>query len=88
MLTMWVRGSTGSRRFAKQGQTAGHAGEVAESSQAEEVPTGSEPPAPTAWLAVPGRLGGGQQGWREEAPGAQDPLTPREWLPPLPAPGP
>lgn len=28
---MSVRGSTGSRRLAKQGQTAGHAGEEAES---------------------------------------------------------
>lgn len=83
---MSVRGSTGSRRLAKQGQTAGHAGEEAESlgSGRGSSPAGhpQPPSAPTtrlpSWLCRE-RLGGGRpRAGAEEVSLRRVLLTPRE----------
>lgn len=76
---MSVRGSTGSRRLAKQGQTAGHAGEEAESSGSGRGSHQLGTPSPpllhhkTPQLAVPGKAGRRAAGLGErKPPRAQD----------------
>lgn len=83
---MSVRGSTGSRRLAKQGQTAGHAGEEAESQGSGRGSHQLGTPRPvllhhkTPQLAVPGKAGRrAARGWsRGGLLGPRMLLTPRE----------
>ena len=66
---MSVRGSRGSRRLAKQGQTAGHAGEEAESSGSGR---GSPRPGTPSPLLLPPQdspAGCAGKGWEEGSPG-------------------
>lgn len=84
---MSVRGSTGSRRLAKQGQTAGHAGEEAESWGSGRGSHQLGTPSPlllhhnTPQPAVQGKAGRKADGLGlgvRGPPRAQDALTPRE----------
>lgn len=67
---MSVRGSTGSRRLKNQGQTAGHAGEEAESSGSGRGSHQLGTPQPLLLPPQDSKAGGAGKGWEEAAQGA------------------
>lgn len=69
---MSVRGSTGSRRLKNQGQTAGHAGEEAESSGSGRGSHQLQLGTPQPLLLPPqdSEAGGARKSWEETAQGA------------------
>lgn len=72
---MSVRGSTGSRQLAKQGQTAGHAGEEAERSGSGRGSPQLGTPSPLLLPPQDSPAGCAGKGWEEGCPGpgeAQD----------------